>query len=129
MFYLFKNGKCESLCDDKERLEQFITANDKDAVILENESWLNPSDLSVVDGKIKVNVITQTDEEIKQQKLSGIRSKRDELLAASDWTQFIDSPLTDEKKKEWQVYRQALRDIPDKGCTDLDNPIWPIKPV
>ena len=129
MFYLFKNGKCESLCDDKERLETLITADDKDAVILENESWLNPSDLSVVDGEIKVNVVTQTEAEIKQQKLSVVRSKRDELLAASDWTQFADSPLTDEKKKEWQTYRQALRDMPDKGCTDLDNPVWPTIPV
>jgi len=129
MFYLFKNGKCESLCDDKERLETLITADDKDAVILENESWLNPSDLSVVDGEIKVNVVTQTEAEIKQQKLSVVRSKRDELLAASDWTQFADSPLTDEKKKEWQTYRQALRDMPDKGCTDLDNPTWSTIPV
>ena len=128
MFYLFKNGICESLCDDKERLEKFITEDDKEALILEHESWLNPSDLSIVDGEIQVNVITQTDEEIKQHKLSVIRTKRDDLLSASDWTQFADTPLTDEKKKEWQVYRQALRDIPEKGCTDLDNPYWPIIP-
>ena len=31
--------------------------------------------------------------------------------------------MSDEKKKEWQIYRQALRDMPDKGCTDLDNPV------
>lgn len=128
MFYLFRNGKCESLCDDKERLEKLITEDDKDAIILEHESWLNPSDLSIVDGKIQVKAITQTDEEIKQQKLSVIRLNRDKLLAVSDWTQFADSPLTDEKKKEWQVYRQALRDMPEKGCADLDNPCWPIIP-
>jgi len=131
MFYLFKNGKCHSLCDDKARLETLITEDDKDAVILENESWLNPSDLSVVDGKIKVNVITQTDEEIKQQKLSAIRSKRDMLLVASDWTDTLSAKtrLGDAKYDEWQVYRQALRDMPDKGCTDLDNPVWPTIPV
>jgi len=128
MFYLFRNGKCESLCDDKSRLESLITEDDKDALILEHASWLNPSDLSIADGEIQVKVITQTDEEIKQHKLSVIRTKRDDLLSASDWTQFADSPLTDEKKKEWQVYRQALRDIPEKGCTDLDNPYWPIIP-
>jgi len=126
MFYLFKNGKCESLCDDKERLEKLIAEDDKTAIILEHESWLNPSDLSIVDGKIQVKVITQTDEDVKQCKLSAIRTKRDDLLSASDWTQFADTPLTDEKKKEWQVYRQALRDMPEKGCTDLDNPCWPI---
>ena len=126
MFYLFRNGKCESLCDDKSRLESLITEDDKDALILEHASWLNPSDLSIADGEIQVKVITQTDEEIKQHKLSVIRTKRDDLLSASDWTQFADTPLTDEKKKEWQVYRQALRDMPEKGCTDLDNPCWPI---
>jgi len=131
MFYLFRNGKCESLCDDKERLETLITEDDKDAVILENESWLNPSDLSVVDGKIKVNVMTQTDEEIKQQNLSVIRAKRDMLLIASDWTDTLSAKtrLGDAKYDEWQTYRQALRDIPDKGCTDLYNPVWPTIPV
>lgn len=39
------------------------------------------------------------------------RKNRDELLAASDWTQMPDSPLSDEKKSEWATYRQALRDI------------------
>jgi hypothetical protein len=128
MFYLFRNGKCQSLCDDKERLEKLVTEDDKDAVILENESWLNPSDLSIVDGKIQIREIVQTEIAINQQILSVIRSKRDKLLSDSDWTQFLDSPLTDEKKKEWQVYRQALRDMPEKGCTDLDNPYWPIIP-
>ena len=128
MFYLFKNGKCESLCDMKERLEELITEDDKDAVILENESWLNPSDLSIVDGKIQIREIVQTETAINRQRLVTIRAKRDGLLAASDWTQFTDSPLTDEKKKEWQIYRQALRDMPEKGCSDLDNPVWPIIP-
>jgi hypothetical protein len=39
------------------------------------------------------------------------RKYRDELLAASDWTQMPDSPLSEEKKAEWAEYRQALRDI------------------
>jgi len=75
MFYLFKNGKCESLCEDKERLEELITEDDKDEVILENESWLNPSDLSVVDGKIQIREIVQTPTEIKSVELAALESE------------------------------------------------------
>lgn len=46
------------------------------------------------------------------------RTKRDELLVASDWTQMNDSPLSNELKTAWATYRQELRDV-----TDLD--VWP----
>ena len=39
------------------------------------------------------------------------RQIRNVQLARSDWTQANDSPLSDEKKKEWAIYRQALRDL------------------
>ena len=44
------------------------------------------------------------------------RKQRDELLAASDWTQLPDVPL--ETKSVWATYRQQLRDI-------TDQPGWP----
>ena len=47
---------------------------------------------------------------------------RNNELTATDWTQLPDSPLTTEKKAEWAVYRQALRDI-----TTQENPreiVW-----
>lgn len=34
------------------------------------------------------------------------------LLNECDWTQNTDNKLTDAKKEEWKVYRQALRDMP-----------------
>ena len=40
-----------------------------------------------------------------------LRSRRDNRLQNSDWTQLNDSPLSDSLKTEWRVYRQALRDI------------------
>ena len=43
-----------------------------------------------------------------------IRSKRDQLLTASDWTQMPDSPLSQEQKTKWTQYRQYLRDIPQQ---------------
>ena len=37
------------------------------------------------------------------------RNTRNDLLAASDWTQANDSPLTDEAKTSWASYRSSLR--------------------
>lgn len=51
-----------------------------------------------------------------------VRRMRNDKLTATDWTQLPDSPLTTEKKAEWAVYRQALRDI-----TTQENPreiVW-----
>ena len=60
--------------------------------------------------------------------LEVIRLERNVLLAQSDWTQFPDvqETFTEEKKQEWIVYRQALRDFTE--TCDPANPEWPIKP-
>jgi hypothetical protein len=41
-----------------------------------------------------------------------IRFRRTPLLAACDWTQLPDAPLTSEQRQAWSDYRQALRDLP-----------------
>ena len=41
-----------------------------------------------------------------------VRVSRNQRLAASDWTQGADSPLSNSKKAEWATYRQELRDYP-----------------
>lgn len=75
----------------------------------------------------------RTEQEIIEQKqnelniaLENVKYKRNEYLAASDWTQFPDSPLSEEKRKEWAVYRQELRDMTEN--LDPFNPVWPKKP-
>lgn len=55
-----------------------------------------------------------------------IRVERNSLLAESDWTQVKDSPLDEVKSQQWEVYRQALRDITLQE--DPFNIIWPVKP-
>lgn len=55
-----------------------------------------------------------------------VRSKRDKLLAETDWTQLADAPIDKATKKLFASYRQALRDV-----TDVEDPIfvtWPEKP-
>ncbi|MBA4081468.1 MAG: phage tail protein [Erythrobacter sp.] len=50
------------------------------------------------------------------------RRRRDQLLAASDWTQLPDSPLTEGEKADWADYRTALRNL------DMDGEDWPLAP-
>jgi hypothetical protein len=44
--------------------------------------------------------------------IAELRSRRNQLLASSDWTQCADVALTVEKDTAWRDYRQALRDLP-----------------
>lgn len=60
---------------------------------------------------------------------------RNERLLESDWTQLADTQLTQEKKEEWRLYRQELRDLP-KNIEDLkplvvnlSHPDWPVQPL
>lgn len=53
------------------------------------------------------------------------RAKRDQLLAATDWTQGADIPTT--IKSAHKPYRQALRDVPLQEGFPY-NIIWPTKP-
>ena len=59
--------------------------------------------------------------------MAGLRLKRDSLLTSSDWTQYNDSPLTDEVKTSWATYRQELRDLP-ANTDDPSDPTWPEAP-
>lgn len=52
------------------------------------------------------------------------RSKRNALLASSDWTQVPDAPVD---QAAWATYRQALRDLP-QNTTDPREVVWPTPP-
>jgi len=57
-----------------------------------------------------------------------VRAKRDARLAACDWTQLPDSPLSTEAKANWATYRQALRDVPAQ--TGFPGSVeWPTEPA
>lgn len=55
-----------------------------------------------------------------------VRSERNSRLAACDWTQLPDAPLTTVQRREWQDYRAALRDITRQA--DPAAVQWPEKP-
>ena len=56
-----------------------------------------------------------------------IRQKRNILLSQTDWTQMPDSPLTEEEKQNYRIYRQSLRDLPAKYDTiNINEVTFPI---
>ena len=62
--------------------------------------------------------------------MAAVRAARNPRLSMCDWTQMPDNQLTEQRRKEWQSYRQALRDI-TKTCTaitGLDDIDWPTEP-
>ena len=84
--------------------------------------------LEVVNGAVVAKSQSDIDAANTNEEWRKLRVTRDDLLSASDWTQFPDSPLTDAKKTEWQTYRTELRNLP-ANTTDPRNPTWPSKPT
>ena len=82
----------------------------------------------IEDGQVfTVAVEPLTTEEIAsntESQWAKIRSQRDTLLTACDWTQLPD--VTISNKAYWATYRQSLRDITDQE--DPYNIVWPVQP-
>lgn len=57
-----------------------------------------------------------------------LRSDRNALLTASDWTVLPDSPLSLSDQADAMTYRAALRDLP-ANTVDPSSPSWPAKPA
>jgi hypothetical protein len=62
--------------------------------------------------------------------IAGLRSKRNALIASSDWTVLSDSPLSETEKTAWLEYRQDLRDITEGLDTvaKVNAVVFPDKP-
>ena len=77
-----------------------------------------------------------TDEQKRDGLLNMIREDRNKKLSESDWSQFTDNGLSTEKRNEWIMYRQALRDLPSTltidpnstWTTTYNSVAWPIRP-
>jgi hypothetical protein len=54
-----------------------------------------------------------------------LRTKRNQLLEKSDWTQGNDSPLTTLEKEAWATYRIKLRVITDGVEDPRKDVAWP----
>lgn len=76
----------------------------------------------------KWNITAATSNEITARtaaKAAEVRAERGKKLAACDWTQIADSPVTN--KAAWIQYRQDLRDI-SKQASFPWSVVWPVSP-
>lgn len=80
----------------------------------------------------KWEIVPLTEQESKSvdaHQRAAVSGHRNMMLAASDWTQLADAQLTEEKREEWRVYRQMLRDLPSSDGFDPWNVVWPVPPI
>jgi hypothetical protein len=96
----------------------------------ERTQKLNVGSITQVDGAWVEgwSVIDKTADEITAYDdaiAAGVRSKRDSLLAETDWTGLSDVTMS----AEMATYRQALRDITTHAnFPNLEDADWPTKP-
>jgi hypothetical protein len=90
---------------------------------------LEDGKVAVFDGS-KWIISEKTDEDVEvseEDPWEIVRLLRNKKLKESDWTQLLDSPLSDADRLTWAEYRARLRSIPQ----DFSSPqeiIWPKKP-
>jgi hypothetical protein len=89
--------------------------------LFEYNLWQIPD--NIVEGK------DSWDDMSTEECMKALRGLRNYLLTASDWTQIIDSPLSDAKRQEWAEYRQSLRDLPSGTLVDPTLIEIPEKPA
>ena len=93
-----------------------------------HDKFVNYRDIEDYDLDAKLRSIYAKDNMVNWNKLKMMRKF---LLMDCDWTQAPDSPLTDEVKAQWVVYRQKLRDIPSDQqgvpAVEVEFPITPSK--
>ena len=56
-----------------------------------------------------------------------VRSQRNGMLSAADWTQLGDAALGAHTAAEWATYRQSLRDLPSV-YSRVSTVVWPNDP-
>ena len=100
----------------------------------ENQKLVKSWEPELIDGEWRLNhqAVDMTVEEIAVRDevlANGIREKRDNLLANSDWRVIKAQETGTPMSQAWVDYRQALRDITAHANFPwLDDADWPVKP-
>jgi len=114
----FNDGSLNQIIDELGIYEQAIVTFHEEKQRLENE-------------RIVAEIAFEESRDYSEE----LRYIRNQYLFDSDWTQFSDSPLLDDKKLEWKSYRQKLRELPEiitdpkPLVLDLNHTDWPIRPT
>lgn len=105
----------------------FGSANDE-------TQYINVETGEIIDKPIKPDEYSEFNWQTKQWEgnaqiaKDNVLSKRQQLLATTDWTDTVSASTRLENYNEWQFYRQQLRDITTQEGYPF-NVIWPTQPV
>ncbi len=95
-----------------------LNLNGRSYIVVDDD--LDISHHKIVDGELVLDAALKESREADAE-----RSKRNALLADTDWTQIPDCTAD---KAAWGAYRQALRDVPTQsGFPSSVN--WPTRPT
>ena len=121
-YFYIKNDKVQFSSDLDLAPESYTVDTDRKIeweVADENTHYeLDPNDK---DSLIEADLPIPTPEAYKESAAEMVRGGRIQLLNESDWTQTVDSPLSESKKEEWKTYRQALRDLSKTAEPKIDH--------
>lgn len=130
MIYLYEfedSGWCKAITGfaDTEAAMFFVEGTNCQSYILSSQS-IPLENARLVDGELVVDTKTKSFEVLCQE----AKTKRKELLLRSDWTDTASAPvrLGEALYTAWQVYRQALRDVPTQPSYPQEV-VWPNPPA
>lgn len=84
--------------------------------------------MELLEGEVVMAVVPSEVEARIAAKL--VRARRYSALRESDWTQGTDSPLTEDERAAWALYRQQWRDLPAAvGFPYCPSPVPPQLPA
>ena len=86
-------------------------------------TWVDTEQTQPTDAQVAAE-ITRLD---GQRKWDALRTKRNQLLAETDWEIVKHKELGTNIPTALKTYRQELRDLP-ANTSDPANPSWPVKP-
>jgi len=107
-YAIVADGVVVNIVEGSESCALLLPAGHKAITALDTSSI---GDALLADGTLPPAVTADLPQPTDKDYARAIRVQRDRRLAACDWTQLADSPLSAEAKAAWVTYRQALRDI------------------
>jgi hypothetical protein len=90
--------------------------------------WLLPDSYNFPVNPVTKNSVSDPRPFPNDVALEAIRTKRDLLLAETDWVVCADVSLSQSVKDAYLDYRQQLRDLPQTYASNPNDVVWPTKP-
>lgn len=120
--YEIQNGDAgESVILFRENITEIETEDGSAYETDEYEIVVRSSD--DIESRVEANVSAWRERAVQEdfdRTAKAVRAERDALIAKTDYLMESDYPITEEKRHKVEVYRQALRDIPQQSGFPYD---------